>query len=115
MDSAGRPDHLKKPVDYYLSAIQGNTDYVMQGTTFAKLRTLSGSYTFNQDALQRLGLSRLGLQNMSLGLVARNVFTITNYEGFDPEQALNLANRSNADGGGYPATRNLTAEITVTF
>jgi TonB-linked SusC/RagA family outer membrane protein len=115
MDQAGKADGLKKPVGYYLAAIQGNTDYVMQGTTFAKLRTLSVGYTLNQPQLERFGLSRLGLQNATIGLIARNVFTLTNYDGFDPEQALNLGNRSNADGGGYPATRNFTAEFSVTF
>ncbi len=115
MDQSGKSDEMKKPVGYYLEAIQGNTDYVMQGTSFMKLRTLSAGYTIQGAKLQDFGLSRLGLQNVSVGLIARNVFTITGYDGFDPEQALNLATRSNADGGGYPPTRNLTAEITVTF
>jgi TonB-linked SusC/RagA family outer membrane protein len=115
MDQTGKADGLKKPVSYYLAAIQGNTDYVVEDASFLKLRTLSASYTMNQGGLARLGLGRAGIENLTIGLIARNVFIVTPYGGFDPEQALNLGNRSNADGGGYPATRNFTAEITITF
>jgi hypothetical protein len=115
MDQTDKPEGLKKPVSYYLAAIQGNTDYVVEDASFLKLRTLSGSYTVSGNGLARVGLGRAGIENLTIGIIARNVFIITPYGGFDPEQALNLGNRSNADGGGYPATRNFTAEISITF
>jgi TonB-linked SusC/RagA family outer membrane protein len=115
MDQSGKEDGLKKPVNYYRQAINGNTDYVVEDASYIKLRTLSAAYQFNAASLGRFGLDRAGISGLTLGLIARNVFTITGYDGFDPEAALNLANRSNADGGGYPSTRNLTAEVTVTF
>jgi hypothetical protein len=65
--------------------------------------------------LSRVGLSRAGIRELSLGLVVRNVFTVTNYKGFDPESGLNLNTRLSSDGGGYPPTRQLTAEVSVTF
>ena len=53
---------------------------------------------------------------MQVGITGRNIFTITDYSGFDPEQALNLNSRLNAVGtGNYPPTRTWTAEVAVTF
>ena len=115
MDQAGKPEGLKKPVSYYLASIQGNTNYVVEDASFLKLRTLSVNYTLNRQRIEALGLGRTGLQNLSVGLIGRNLFTVSSYDGFDPESALNLANRSNSDGGGYPSTRNFTAEVSVTF
>jgi TonB-linked SusC/RagA family outer membrane protein len=115
MDQFGKEEGLKKPVAYYLTAIQGNTDYVVEDATYLKLRTLSANYALNRARIESLGLARTGIQNLTVGLIVRNVAQWTGYDGFDPESALNLNNRSNADGGGYPPTRNLTAEIGITF
>jgi hypothetical protein len=67
------------------------------------------------ERLQRFGLGRLGLEDLTIGAIVRNVFILTNYEGWDPEFALNLNNRTNNDTGGYPPTRALTIEVAVTF
>ncbi|MEX2570734.1 MAG: SusC/RagA family TonB-linked outer membrane protein [Gemmatimonadota bacterium] len=115
MDQAGKPEGLKKPIQYFRSAMGGDATYTIEDASYLKLRTLSANYLLNQNQIQGWGLGATGLESVSLGLVVRNVFTLSNYDGFDPENALNLNNRSNADGGGYPPTRNLTAEVTVTF
>jgi TonB-linked SusC/RagA family outer membrane protein len=115
LDQAGKPDELKKPIAYYRSAQDGDTSYATQDASYLKLRSLSMSYRVDQDQLNRFGLGGIGVRDMALGLIVRNVFTLTNYEGFDPEGALNLNTRSNSDGGGYPPTRSLTAEVSVTF
>lgn len=115
MDQAGKPDELKKPIAYFRSANDGDASYFIEDASYLKLRTLSVTYDLNAAQAQRLGLGRFGIHNMSVSLIGRNIFTITNYAGFDPEQALNLGSRLNSDGGGYPPTRSLTAEITMTF
>src|SRR5690606_14449082 len=92
MDQAGKPTGLKKPVSYYLAAIQGNTNCVVEDASYLKLRTLSVNYTIGRSRIESLGLGRLGLDNLTIGLIGRNLFTITPYDGFDPEQALNLNN-----------------------
>lgn len=115
MDQAGKPDGLKKPIDYYRSAQDGDNSYATEDASYLKLRTLSVSYRMDQSRIARFGLGRAGIRDLTLGLTARNVFTLTNYEGFDPEGALNLNDRTNSDTSGYPPTRTLTAEITITF
>jgi TonB-linked SusC/RagA family outer membrane protein len=115
MDQAGKPDGLKKPIAYYRSAVDGDNSYTIEDSSYLKLRTLSATYDLNPSQLSRFGLARTGMSSLSIGLVARNVFTLTNYDGFDPEAGLNLQDRSNADAGSYPPTRSLTAEFSVTF
>lgn len=115
MDQAGKPDGLKKPVAYYQHATRGDGSYTVHDASFLKLRTLSGSYTFNRAALERAGFSRMKMSNLSVGLVVRNVFTLSKYQSWDPEAALNLNTRVNSDAGGYPPTRSFTAEFSVTF
>jgi TonB-linked SusC/RagA family outer membrane protein len=48
--------------------------------SFVKLREVSISYTLKNPTIQSLGLS-----NIQLSLIGRNLFTITDYTGYDPE------------------------------
>ncbi len=115
LDQAGKRDELKKTIRYFREAEGGDATYNVEDASYLKLRTLSASYPLSQSHLAAIGLGGLGVQSLSIGLVMRNVFTITNYQGFDPEGALNLNSRANSDTSGYPPTRSLTAEISVTF
>jgi TonB-linked SusC/RagA family outer membrane protein len=116
MDQAGKPDELKKPVAYY-TAMEGGTgnDAFLESADYLKLRSLSVNYRLNRPQLARLGMGALGVEGLSLGLVGRELFTVTNYGGFDPEQALNFGNRLAQDRFSYPSTRNYTFEVQVTF
>jgi len=115
MDQAGKPDELKKPIGYFRAAIDGDTSYTIEDSSYLKLRTVTLSYDFSRDRLERWGLSRTGLSDLSLSVTVRNVFTLTNYDGFDPESGFNLQTRASSDPGGYPPTRTLTAAVSATF
>jgi hypothetical protein len=115
MNQAGKPEGLKKPIQYFRAANDGDASYFIEDASYLKLRTLSLSLDLSSGRLEQLGLNRFGVSDATLGLIGRNIFTITNYAGFDPEQALDLNSRLNSDGGGYPPTRSLTAELSVTF
>ncbi len=117
MDQSGKPDGLKKPIRYYREAVgSGGSTYITEKADYVKLRTLSVGYQLNQSHFERLGVDQLGISSLRLGLTGRNIFTITGYSGFDPEQALNLNNRLNSAGtGNYPATRTWTGDVTLTF
>ncbi|MQA91686.1 MAG: SusC/RagA family TonB-linked outer membrane protein [Gemmatimonas sp.] len=115
MDQAGKPDELKKPLSYFRAAVDGDNSYTIEDSSYLKLRSLSATYNLGQQQVNRFGLGATGIESMTLGVVVRNVFTITNYDGFDPEGGLDLNARTNSDAGTYPPTRNLTAQVTVTF
>ena len=105
--------------------------------TFVKLRELSLYYTLKGDALGNVGNF---INNVKFGFVGRNLFTITNYSGFDPEittqSETNRANLTSRDTDGigsdvntpggdpnvfkvdnfpYPSTRTYSFSVQVTF
>ncbi len=117
MDQSGKPEELKKPMAYYQAVYSGGgrSAYYVQDGTYLKLRTLAATYRVPQQHLGRVGLGGLGIQSLSIGLIGRNLLTVTNYPGADPEQGLNFAGGSQTDGNTYPTTRSFTAEVSVTF
>ncbi|MQA89478.1 MAG: TonB-dependent receptor plug domain-containing protein [Gemmatimonas sp.] len=115
MDAGGKPVGLKKPISYYAASIVGNTNYYVERANYLKLRSLAVNYQMGQEQLARFGLGGMGMETLTLGLVGRNVFTVSTFSGFDPEGALNLATGVNSQTVPYPATRTLTASASVTF
>jgi TonB-linked SusC/RagA family outer membrane protein len=114
-DQAGKPEELKKPVRYYDELYNGNNvnDWFVEDGGFLKLRELSAKYRFNAS---RLGpLSRLGTRGITVGVIGRNLFTATDYTGYDPE----ILDEDNAtvrrEGFVYPNFRTFTGTIEIEF
>lgn len=121
MDQAGKPDELKKPMSYYRGTQGVNvawqyTSWGVEDASYLKLRTVQATYRFDDAMMQRVGLDRFGISNLTFGLTARNLFTITPYTGFDPEAGLVSENRiTPQDWYAYPQMRNLTASVELGF
>jgi TonB-linked SusC/RagA family outer membrane protein len=110
---AGKPDELKKPSAYYVGPLYNantNIDWFVEDASYVKLREVSVRYRFNPSAFAPL--ARLNLDRMTLGLIARNLFTWTGYSGFEPDVG-SVLNR--IDDFEYPAYRTLTANIEIVF
>jgi TonB-linked SusC/RagA family outer membrane protein len=101
---ADKPDELRKPIAYYaqLYATNSRNSHFVEDGTYIKFRELQIGYTLDRETLNRLKLGGLGLQSMTLNLLGRNLFTITDYSGFDPEVG---------DGGAGGATENPTDDF----
>jgi TonB-linked SusC/RagA family outer membrane protein len=112
LDQSGKAPENKKTLAYYqaLYNANNNTAHFVEPGSYLKLRELSLAYRFNSAQLQRIGVR--GAQNLSLGVIARNVFTITGYTGYDPEVGTVLERR---DSFAYPNTRQLTINVEITF
>jgi TonB-dependent SusC/RagA subfamily outer membrane receptor len=119
------------------SASPGSEEYVRQARVFAsnqstvagvatdgnfvskadylKLREVSVSYNFS-DLISRVApLS--SVERVTLGLSARNIFTVTNYTGLDPEVNFN-GGEGNIQGQDFltlPNPQTLTATLNVRF
>lgn len=99
-------------------AIAGNTDNSRLSTRFVedgsylRLKALTFSYDLPESLTQNLHLERLKLY-----ATGENLFTITDYSGFDPEvNAFGASNTARGvDYGTYPQTRNLIVGLNVTF
>jgi TonB-linked SusC/RagA family outer membrane protein len=70
-------------INYYTYTIF--SDYNIQDASFLRLKTLSLSYTLPERLV-----NSLKLQQASLFLQGQNLFTITNYDGLDPETGVGL-------------------------
>ncbi|WP_299666067.1 SusC/RagA family TonB-linked outer membrane protein [uncultured Polaribacter sp.] len=87
----GSPNDISvtKNQSYYQDYYSMLSDNFVEDGSYTRLRYISLSYTLNQKVLDRLSIS-----NLEFSLTGRNLFTITNYSGIDPE--------INTFGGGIP-------------
>jgi TonB-linked SusC/RagA family outer membrane protein len=121
MDQSGKPDALKKPVGYYNPAlydVNAYNSYFAQDGSFVKLRQISLSYTLDKTALDALRMG--GLNRVTLNLIGKNLYTWTNYTGYDPEVGqggggLGSAVLGRVDDYSYPNFRTVTASVEVVF
>jgi len=112
VDQVGKPEELKKPVDYYVALYSAAdpTDYFVEDAGFVKLREVSVRYRLGSGAIDRI--ARLGVKGASVSLVGRNLFTSTPYSGYDPEVGGTIVRR---DSFGYPRYRTVTGSIEINF
>ena len=84
----------------------------IEDASYMRFKTITLSYNFSKKLLDTLNISTLKVY-----ATGENIFTITDYSGFDPE--VNAFGGSNTirgiDFGTYPQTRNLIFGINATF
>jgi hypothetical protein len=84
---------------------------------YVKVRELAVGYTFNRDQIRSL-LGFLGMEGATIRLVGRNLFTFSDWPGYDPETSegtfgSDVIGRS--DAYNYPNFRTITATIDLNF
>ena len=86
--------------------------------SFLRMRNLTLGYTVPSNTLDNIGGF---ISNARIYLAGQNLFTITNYEGYDPEIGSQSQNPDQAsrgrgiDGGQFPQARTYMLGIQVTF
>jgi TonB-linked SusC/RagA family outer membrane protein len=120
----GVPAIEKKPLGYYdawygaTGGLGPNSLFVEDGS-FTKLREVSLSYRATPGFLRRLaGPDRLSA--VGITLTGRNLFTWTDYRGYDPEVGRSGGDTGSSaiarvDGYAYPNFRTWTAAIELVF
>jgi hypothetical protein len=111
-------DCPRKAAPYYAVGFYNGLDpssYFIEDGSYAKLKELSINYTFVQDQLRKIGLG--GLNELRLGFIARNLFTITNYTGMDPEVSGLFGDpfQVRMDWFQYPQFRTFTTVVEIAF
>jgi hypothetical protein len=94
IDQRAKPAEQRKPTTYY-STFYNNfdaNDYFVENGTFLRLRELAVNYNVPKAWMGKLGLGMLN--NTRVGVVGRNLWTRTNYSGYDPDVT--------GPGGGNP-------------
>ncbi|UIR57524.1 TonB-dependent receptor [Sphingobacterium sp. SRCM116780] len=77
----------------------GETDYSVQSTSFLRMTALTLGYNFNQAILTKAKMT-----SFRLYMTGSNLFTITNYKGYDPE-----------GGDSYPTSKMIVFGLNVGF
>ena len=84
----------------------------IEDASYVRLKSITLGYTFDQKLIQKIGLT-----NLRLTLNATNLFTITGYDGYDPEIGLSTqsANVFGLDNGRYPSPTTITFGLNLSF
>ncbi len=84
-----------------------NQTLFQEDGSYLKINTITFSYTFNRNALKKIGVS-----SMRMYVTANNVYTFTSYSGPDPENVSDLGRDMSA---GYPSRRSYSLGLNVQF
>ena len=99
----------KKPGDHaILPAFKYNSQFdthLLENSSFLRMKNLQLSYDLPTTWMQATRF----FENIRITFTGRNLFTVTKFKGVDPEVDSNLT------AGNYPATRQYTLGVDVTF
>ena len=124
MNQSGVADEsLRKPTGYYdrlygASGLQPSSAFV-DDASFIKLRELSLRYRPSASLLSRLPVVS-GFEGLTLSVTGRNVYTWSDYDGYDPDVgetggAVGSAIIARVDGYNYPSFRTWTFGLEINF
>ena len=124
VNCAGSPDPThcpystgKKPIGYYQSLYNGINpiDFFVENGTYVKIKEINVSYNIGRSLLEKIGIG--GISGIKLGVIGRNLFTFTDYSGYDPEVAGLSGDPYSFrfDGFSYPNFRTLTGVVEISF
>ncbi|KAA6436684.1 TonB-dependent receptor [Dyadobacter flavalbus] len=95
------------------STINVPNSYFIEDGSYLRARNIQLGYTFSPAFLKKIKT-----QQFRIYLQATNLFTITGYSGLDPEVSRNTGNSPTVfglDEGSYPASRQYSVGINLTF
>jgi len=107
-DQRGKPEYAQKPLTY-VAAVQFHS--LLEDAGYVKLREISARYRFSPDLVRRLLGSRQAA-GLSVAMMARNLYTWTNYGGWDPEVGSTITTTEYA---AYPGMRTISLSVQVDF
>ena len=86
--------------------------YFVENGDYLKLKNLQLGYTFSNNVLKQISIKTL-----RVFVMANNVFTITKYNGLDPEIGIQGGNptQNGVDNGTYPSSRFYTFGLNLSF
>lgn len=111
------------PVLDYLDTYSGtnSSSYYVENASFVRLKNLVLGYTFPKELMKKATIS-----NLRIYVQAENLFTITGYDGLDPEytnaemkdvddNGVGADLKRGIDMGGWPSTRRFLFGVNFAF
>jgi hypothetical protein len=97
---------------YFFGSNSGATSRWVEDASFIRLKTLTLSYSFDKSTI-----GPIGFQKVRLFASGTNLFTVTDYTGYDPEVAAFPTNDATVgvDLSAYPPSKTYTLGVELTF
>jgi TonB-linked SusC/RagA family outer membrane protein len=86
------------------------SDFVLEDASFVRLQNIQLGYTVNQDALKNTGIDKLRVY-----ISGNNLFTITDYKGYDPSAGSGGPIGNGIDKGFYPVASTYLLGVNLNF
>ena len=86
------------------------SDFYIEDGSYLRLKNLQVGYNFDEKISSLINVSKF---RMYIGV--QNLFTITNYSGYDPEVSTNTLFNRGVDFGARPNARTITLGLNVSF
>lgn len=86
------------------------SDWYVEDGSYVKLKSMQLGYTLPESFTQKYGVERLRIY-----VGGRNLFTLTNYTGLDPEMGGNDPTYFGVDEGSYPHPKMYNIGVNVSF
>ena len=116
IDQAGKAQDQKIAESFYSAGLYNGlnaSEYFVEDGSYVKLRELSVGFDVPTKFLPRVGLGRAS--GLKLALIGRNLYTWTNYTGFDPDITAGSDFNYRIDGFKYPPFRTVTGQVEIRF
>ena len=85
------------------------SDFFVEDGSFLRMQNIQIGFNFSKDIIEKVGISKLRLYT-----TINNVFTITEYSGYDPTINGGVIG-AGIDSGNYPSARQFLLGLNVTF
>lgn len=93
------------------TAISDHSSYYIEDGSYLRLNTITLGYTFPQRLTQRAKINKARLY-----VTLNNIYTFTDYEGYDPEvSATSSALTPGIDNSSYPRSKSWVVGVNLTF
>ena len=86
------------------------SDFFVEDASFLRIQNVQLGYTIPNSALEKLKMDKIRLY-----VSANNLYTFTNYSGYNPDVSNSNPTAAGVDLGQYPQTRTYTLGINVSF
>ncbi|GAA4891811.1 TonB-dependent receptor [Flaviramulus aquimarinus] len=86
------------------------SDFVVEDASFVRLQNIQLGYTISPDALENTGISKLRFY-----ISGNNLFTITDYTGYDPSAGSDAPLGNGIDKGFYPVASTYLIGVNLNF
>lgn len=107
-ENAWTPENQSNLAPAFGKVDQVASSYFVEDASFLRLKTVNFSYDVPKEIFKNYQVT-----GVSLFLSANNLFTFTNYSGFDPEVSSNNQLLSGFERFSYPRARTITLGLTI--